>query len=157
MHGESDSFARRGGWWVVAQAVLMSAVFVGGWWNNEAWTVPAATAAGWMCLSLGGVLALLGFIQLGRGLTPFPRPVPGARLVTTGVYRLVRHPLYTSVFLTGLGWALARSSPVALVVSGLLLVFFDAKARHEERWLCERFPEYGAYARRVRRLLPWVY
>jgi protein-S-isoprenylcysteine O-methyltransferase Ste14 len=35
--------------------------------------------------------------------------------------------------------------------------FFDAKARHEERWLRQKFPAYAAYAQQVRRFIPWLY
>jgi protein-S-isoprenylcysteine O-methyltransferase Ste14 len=38
-----------------------------------------------------------------------------------------------------------------------LAFFFDAKARHEERWLLRQFPEYDSYARRVRRFIPGLY
>jgi protein-S-isoprenylcysteine O-methyltransferase Ste14 len=39
----------------------------------------------------------------------------------------------------------------------VLALFFDAKARREERWLRQRFSEYARYEARVRRFLPWVY
>jgi protein-S-isoprenylcysteine O-methyltransferase Ste14 len=39
----------------------------------------------------------------------------------------------------------------------ILLAFFDLKSRREEAWLVKRFPEYAAYQRRTRRLIPWLY
>jgi protein-S-isoprenylcysteine O-methyltransferase Ste14 len=48
-------------------------------------------------------------------------------------------------------------SAIALIVCLVEAFFFDAKARREERWLAEKFPEYAGYCRRVRRLIPWVY
>ena len=74
-----------------------------------------------------------------------------------GIYSVMRHPLYTSVMLASLGWALLWQSGPALVAALLLAPFFDAKARREERWLAERFPDYGDYQRRVARFLPWIY
>jgi protein-S-isoprenylcysteine O-methyltransferase Ste14 len=44
-----------------------------------------------------------------------------------------------------------------LAVSLSLAVFFDAKARREELWLRQQFPDYDRYARQVRRFIPWVY
>jgi len=44
-----------------------------------------------------------------------------------------------------------------LIVSLLLCVILDAKARLEERWLKEKFPDYTDYTKRVRRFVPWVY
>lgn len=45
----------------------------------------------------------------------------------------------------------------ALLVAAMLIPFFHAKARREERWLREKFPEYAEYERRVRRFIPWIY
>ena len=45
----------------------------------------------------------------------------------------------------------------ALGVAGLLLAFFDVKARREEAWLVAAYPGYAAYRRRVRKLVPLVY
>jgi protein-S-isoprenylcysteine O-methyltransferase Ste14 len=69
----------------------------------------------------------------------------------------VRHPLYASVILLAATWALFWESSPALAVGGVLAVFLDLKARREERWLREKFAEYAAYQRRVKRLIPWVY
>jgi len=52
---------------------------------------------------------------------------------------------------------LIRSSWPALVASLALAIFFDAKARREERWLRRRFPEYTRYEQRVRRFIPGIY
>jgi protein-S-isoprenylcysteine O-methyltransferase Ste14 len=69
----------------------------------------------------------------------------------------MRHPLYTAVFCASAGWSLVWRSWPALAVSLLLALFFDAKARHEECWLRQQFPDYAGYERRVRRFIPWIY
>ena len=51
------------------------------------------------------------------------------------------HPLYTSVIAVALGWALVWQSWPALLVAATLIPFFAAKARREERWLREKFPQ----------------
>ena len=53
-----------------------------------------------------------------------------------------------------LGWALWNGRWTGLLATAVLFAFFDAKARHKERWLVEAFPEYPAYRQRVRRLIP---
>jgi protein-S-isoprenylcysteine O-methyltransferase Ste14 len=105
----------------------------------------------------GAALMVPGLLQLGRHLTALPRPKPDAVLVQNGAYGVVRHPLYSgAVFvLLGGGLATARLARVAIAIGAL--AFFDAKARREERWLVEQFAEYGAYRRRVRKLIPWLY
>lgn len=94
---------------------------------------------------------------LGKSLTPLPRPKEGARLVSAGVYAWIRHPIYTGVLGMGLGWSLAWRSSQALLMTALLFVLLDRKARREETWLAEAYPGYTAYKRRTRRFLPWIY
>lgn len=153
MPASSGSRSSRGEGWVVAQALLLAAIFAAGflgpsWWGPLAW---AALPAGALLLALGALLALAGVRGLGRGLTPFPRPRDDATLVEAGVYARVRHPIYGGLILMALGWALLSASPVALVLTAVLVAFFVLKARREEAWLAERFPEYEDYRRRVRR------
>lgn len=108
-------------------------------------------------LTVAALLLVAGLLALGRRLSPFPTPRAGATLVTTGVFRWVRHPLYVAVMLGGAGYALQRQSPLHLALVPILLVFFDLKARREERILDRRFPDYASYRRRVARFLPGIY
>jgi protein-S-isoprenylcysteine O-methyltransferase Ste14 len=78
-------------------------------------------------------------------------------LVQSGVYQLVRHPLYTSVVFCALAWSLWWNSVPALCCWAVTVVFMDAKARHEEIRLRQRFGHYPEYAARVKRLIPWIY
>jgi protein-S-isoprenylcysteine O-methyltransferase Ste14 len=147
----------RGGTWVLAQTLLLAAALGSGMaWNGQ-WHSPALGRAGQALLVLAAICGIAGARALGRGLTPFPRPAPGMRLVQHGIYALMRHPLYTAVMCGTFGWALLRASWPALGLALGLAIFFDAKARTEERWLREQFPEYGDYERRVSRFVPGVY
>jgi protein-S-isoprenylcysteine O-methyltransferase Ste14 len=78
-------------------------------------------------------------------------------MVQSGIYSWMRHPLYTSVICGTLGWSLIWQSWPALAASLVLALLLDAKARHEERWLRQQFPEYAKYEKRVRRFIPGVY
>lgn len=151
----------RGEGWVVAQMILLAAIGVApqidplGRWGG---------VVGQMSRPLGGVvafggaaLAALSVLQLGSNLTPFPRPVAGGQLVRTGAYALVRHPIYTGLILLAIGWSLLRGSSLALVLALGLIVFFDQKARREEQWLVDVYPEYKEYRAKVRKLIPWLY
>ncbi len=90
--------------------------------------------------------------SLGASLTPGTEPLPGAPLVMTGAYAHRRHPIYAGLVMLLAGYTLAWSNwTMALVVGLVALQYFDAKARAEERWLMERYPEYRRYARSVRR------
>lgn len=124
------------------------------------WVGPFSTVArvaGFALVIAGLVLAARGLLDLRDALTPLPHPRDGAELVDTGSYRLVRHPIYGGLVLAAAGYALVVGSPVALVGAVLLLGFFRLKSGREEAWLRERYPAYGVYAARTRRMIPWVY
>lgn len=106
---------------------------------------------------IGAIFGISGAFILGRSRTIFPEPLPGSRLIRHGIYGIVRHPLYSSVILLSLAWALWWRSIPGLVPALMTVGFLDAKARHEERLLSLKFPDYEGYARRVKRLLPWIY
>ena len=153
----ADNFVQRGGLWVLGQAALLGAVIVGGILCRNQWQHLALTLCGAFLLLIASGCALAGTISLGRNLTPFPKPSAGSSLVQTGIYGFIRHPLYTAVFCGSIGWALVWQSWPALLAGLALAPLFDGKARLEERWLRQQFPEYATYARRVRRFVPWIY
>jgi protein-S-isoprenylcysteine O-methyltransferase Ste14 len=152
----------RGEWLVIAQIILMLLILVGprGWPGAPPWSPAAArlgAAAGYALIAIGVLLFIAGVIALGRNLTPVPHPRDNATLVQAGAYRLVRHPLYSGGLLMALGWALRVHGWLTLALVVITAVFMDIKARREERWLLAKFPEYAAYRKRVRRLIPFVY
>jgi protein-S-isoprenylcysteine O-methyltransferase Ste14 len=55
------------------------------------------------------------------------------------------------------GWALWIRSWFTIAYALALFVFIDLKARREERWLAEKFPEYAEYRRRVHKFVPFIY
>jgi protein-S-isoprenylcysteine O-methyltransferase Ste14 len=102
----------------------------------------------------GGVMLIWGARSLGRNLTPGIEPLPGAELVTRGAYAHVRHPIYAGAVLLLAGYTLVWSNwTMALLVAAGALQFFKAKAKREETWLIERFPQYQSYRWQVRRMV----
>ena len=150
-------FFARGGGWVLGQSVLVLAVIVLAAAFHDHGHRLAVIIPGLVLLAVGGVFGIAGAIALKTNLTPFPKPRPESRLIQSGIYSRVRHPLYTSVILASLGWALLWQSWPALLAAFALGPFFNAKARREERWLREMFPDYASYEKRVKRFLPWIY
>jgi protein-S-isoprenylcysteine O-methyltransferase Ste14 len=149
----------RGGGWVVAQFALMGLCFVAVVIPPD-WPAGARTALSVVgaALALCGVaLAVWASRALGRALTPYPRPLEGAPLVTSGPYALVRHPFYAAGLLFFVGWSLF-AGPVALALTCLLALLWTRKAAVEEGYLAQAHPDYAAYAARVpRRLVPRFY
>jgi protein-S-isoprenylcysteine O-methyltransferase Ste14 len=145
--------------WFLIQLAMFAGIGLAGK-GGPAWgglPLFAGMVAGVLLIAGGGVLSVRGVLDLRENLTPFPRPLPGARLVESGSYRLVRHPIYGGLILGACGWGLATASPLALVGAAVLAVFFDLKSRREEGWLVETFDGYLAYRGRTRRMLPWLY
>ena len=160
--GVSDrlpALGTRGGGWVAIQMGLLGAAVVAGV-VGAAWPAGAApwlAAAGGVAVLAGVVLLLAAGAGLGRQLTPFPKPVDDGELRRTGVYGLVRHPMYGGALLAMLGWALL-SSPLALVPLAVAAVFLDAKRRREEAWLVTEYAGYADYRQEVRRqFIPFVW
>jgi protein-S-isoprenylcysteine O-methyltransferase Ste14 len=154
MSDKSNSFVERGGVWVVIQFLLMTMVIVLGVAFRGDWTPVPVIVTGAILFIVGGYFGIAGVIVLGRNRTPYPQPCGGSELVQRGIYAHVRHPLYTSVMLASFGWALIWQSGLSLLAALAIVLFFHAKARREERWLCEKFPGYTDYARRVPRFIP---
>lgn len=148
---------KRGESWVAVQAVLLLLLFIAPPMGGP-WPYPDGfRLVGWACIAVGTMTLGWSAWNLGRSLTPFPRPVDDGRLVTTGAYRFVRHPIYSGVLVIALGLALLTMSPLRLAIAGVLFVFFNLKARREERWLEEKYADYAAYRKRVKRFIPWIY
>jgi protein-S-isoprenylcysteine O-methyltransferase Ste14 len=132
----------RGGGWVAAQLVLI-ALIVATWFFG-----PKVTYFGLVLTVLGAALVAWSARELGTSLTPFPKPLPRGKLIETGPYRVLRHPIYVGGTLFFAGLSLAFSA-WGLALTALLALFWVAKARLEERHLLARFPEYAEYRRRT--------
>jgi protein-S-isoprenylcysteine O-methyltransferase Ste14 len=104
----------------------------------------------------GAMLVIGGVTGIRKYLTPLPYPVEDNRLVETGVYALVRHPLYSAQLLATAGWTIYTLSLSHLLLTIASYIFFSHKASKEEAWLTERHPEYRDYAARVGKFLPGV-
>ncbi len=107
---------------------------------------------GALVLLCGAAIALWSARTLGRSLTPGTEPLADAPLVTAGPYGYVRHPIYLGLVLLCTGYTLLWNNVVVTLAVGVVVwVYFEGKARAEERWLVARYPDYKEYMRRVRR------
>jgi protein-S-isoprenylcysteine O-methyltransferase Ste14 len=108
--------------------------------------------------AIGGVLRLAPVFVLGRRFSGLVAIQEGHRLVTGGIYGVIRHPSYLGLLITGLGWALAFRAGVGVVIALMTLPVVIARIRAEERLLSETFgAEYDVYRARTWRLAPYVY
>ncbi len=117
--------------------------------------LPLALDVAAVILVFAGMLAtLVSFFWLRRSFSVFPE---ARRLVTTGPYRLVRHPVYLFEEIALFGVILQFAQPWAFLLFAAQFGFQLARMHFEERVLHQAFPEYADYAARTPRLIPGVY
>ncbi len=108
--------------------------------------------------AIGGVLRIAPVFVLGRRFSGLVAIQPDHRLVTGGIYSVIRHPSYLGLFVNALGWGLAFRAGVGVLIAVLMLIVVLARIEAEERLLRETFgAEYDAYRARTRRLIPYLY
>jgi protein-S-isoprenylcysteine O-methyltransferase Ste14 len=110
--------------------------------------------ASWALVGLGVVILVVSFVNLGSALTAHPVPLEKVSLKTTGLYAVVRHPIYLGLLVLALGLVVLPASPWHIAFFVALSGLLHVKAGFEERLLRAFYPEYEAYARRVGRLIP---
>lgn len=121
-------------------------------WPLPGWLAAAASAmvfAGWAVL-------VAAALNLGRSLTALPTPAARGTLQTGGLYRFVRHPIYSGLLALLFGGALGSRSVVKLALAATLLGLLSRKAAWEEDMLRRRYPGYAEYARRTPRFVPRI-
>lgn len=139
---------------VGGQFALLAAILVlppGDTWPVPSWLDSAALAVE----VLGAAVLLLAMVNLGRSLTPLPSPVPHGALTQRGLYRFVRHPIYTGIMALVVGATVRAASLYVALATAALVGWFMAKARWEEDRLADRYPGYAAYAARTPRFVPF--
>jgi len=108
--------------------------------------------------AVGGALRLWPVFVLGDRFSGLVAIQPGHRLVTGGIYRVIRHPSYLGLLVNALGWSLAFRSGVGVLLVALMLVPVLARIRAEERLLRSQFgADYDAFCARTWRLIPGLY
>jgi protein-S-isoprenylcysteine O-methyltransferase Ste14 len=153
----------RGEYLVLLQGALLIGFVLLPVYRPVGWAIdsPALLSVRWgiaVALGLGAsVLIIKGLLDLGRNLTPLPYPREDGQLVKSGVYSIVRHPLYSGLIFAAFSWVVFQVSLSHLIGAAILCTFFDAKARREEAWLTEKYSEYSDYQQRVKKLIPGVY
>lgn len=151
--------------YVIIGAMLLAFALAGLATNLHAFDFALAVARS-LIFYAGLVLMLAGLLfrayairQLGRYFVPEVAIQPGQRVIDRGLYRYLRHPSYTGTFLTVLGYGLALTNGLSLVIMLVLpgLAYYF-RMNVEEAALLDAFgDEYRAYMRRTKRILPFVY
>ncbi len=107
-----------------------------------------------VCTGIGILIILLGVINLNENLTPFPTPKRNSNLISHGIYKYVRHPIYSGIIISLLSYAIVSQSGFRIAVAIALLLVFYFKSSYEEKKLIERFEDYTDYKDVTGRFIP---
>ena len=96
------------------------------------------------------IIMIVAIKDLGRNLSPFPRPKKSCNLVTTGIYRFMRHPMYYSLIFISFGVFIIKLSIYYLFLSISLALIIKFKITLEEQYLNNKFKNYLLYKNEVK-------
>lgn len=121
----------------------------------------AGDVVGWLAIALQ--IAGLAFcwwarLHLGRLWSASVTRKEGHRVVDSGPYAIVRHPIYTGLLIAAIATAIIKGTPIAFVGVVVLAIAFTIKGRLEENFLREELGReaYDAYRKRVPMLVPFA-
>jgi protein-S-isoprenylcysteine O-methyltransferase Ste14 len=162
--GKTETRARRrGGGWAPVVANLAAfgvffpslAIFSG---SADGFAALLRASSGSLLAVAGAALVLRSRTELGPAWSFVPEAGRETGLVTTGPYRLVRHPIYLGLALVAMGEALAFSSwPAFLILLAGIVPTFAWRARAEETLLSRTFGErYALYQKQTKMIIPYL-
>jgi len=115
----------------------------------------------WWAIVLLGISGFLAFwamavMRLGN-FNIVPYPVRNGVMVTQGPYRLIRHPMYTSIFIFALALLADQFDIKKMITCLVLIAGLVAKMKYEEQLLCQQYPDYKNYIKKTKRVVPFVW
>ena len=111
---------------------------------------PISFFLGILIIIIASIFILFAIKDLGRNLSPFPRPLTNSNLVTTGIYRFTRHPMYYSLIIISFGVFLTKLSIYYLCLTISLALLIKCKIILEEKYLKNKFKNYIIYKNEVK-------
>jgi protein-S-isoprenylcysteine O-methyltransferase Ste14 len=105
---------------------------------------------------IGAIILLLAILQLNRNLSPFPTPKSNSVLIISGLYKYVRHPIYTGIIIFAFSYGVYSQHMWRLFIAIILVVLFYFKSGYEESLLQEKFKDYVAYKKSKGRFFPFL-
>jgi protein-S-isoprenylcysteine O-methyltransferase Ste14 len=109
---------------------------------------------GLVTLIIGVLTVAIALLQLNINLSPFPSPKSNSSLIKTGLYKFIRHPIYTGIILTTFGYGLYTDSFYKILISIGLYILFYFKSEYEEERLTKKFTDYKIYKKSTGRFFP---
>jgi len=111
---------------------------------------PFSYFMGILIIIIAFIIMLVSIKDLGRNLSPFPRPINNSSLVTKGIYRFTRHPMYYSLIFISIGVFIIKLSIYYLFLTISLALIIKFKIALEEKYLMNKFKNYLLYKNEVK-------
>ena len=111
---------------------------------------PFSYLVGFLIIIIAFIIILVAIKDLGRNLSPFPRPITNSNLVTTGIYGFTRHPMYYALIFISFGVFITKLSIYYLFLSISLVLIIKFKIALEEQYLNNKFKNYLLYKNEVK-------
>jgi len=111
---------------------------------------PFSYFLGILIIIIAFTIMLVSIKDLGRNLSPFPRPIKNSNLVTSGIYRFMRHPMYFSLIFISFGVFITKLSIYYLFLSIILGLIIKFKIALEEQYLNNKYKNYLLYKNEVK-------
>ena len=105
---------------------------------------------GFLLIIISSIVMLIAIKELGSNLSPFPRPSVNGNLITSGIYRFMRHPMYYSLIFISFGLFITKLSLYHLCLTISLAVIIKFKINLEEKYLIKKFKNYVLYTDKVK-------
>ena len=101
-------------------------------------------------ITLSLIIIVFSVKELWKSLSPMPRPKENSKLITSGIYRLFRHPMYYSLIIISFSFFIKSLTIYNLILSILLTFIISNKIKIEEEYLTKRFHNYTLYKNEVK-------
>ena len=101
-------------------------------------------------ITLSLIIIVFSVKELWKSLSPMPRPKENSKLITSGIYRLFRHPMYYSLIIISFSFFIKSLTIYNLILSILLTFIISNKIKIEEEYLIKRFHNYTLYKNEVK-------
>jgi len=127
-------------------AIIVLGIYAGLWsvWYTQ------------LIAGIGLIIGVTAITQMKLQVNVYPDVIEGRPLLTSGIYKFIRHPMYTSVLLVSLAWVLERATILSIIIWSILCVNLMIKIQYEEELLLKKFPKYEEYKQKPRRLIPYL-
>lgn len=136
---------------VIIQIVLFILFAVTGKGSGSDFTV---SIFAFLITVTGTIICVAGLLKLGSNLTPLPTPKSSGELVIGGVYKYIRHPIYSGIIIAAFGISLYSYSIPRFIITAVLYFFFRYKSQYEESMLIEKYKGYRDYMQNTGRFFP---